>query len=109
MERRRRGAAGRPALAGRAAAVPVALAALAVLLGLAGCTGSPVGVEPEDPIASATPLASAPPTGPEALPAAGDTPGAAAGARPLTVAPQARITLPAGMRVAGLTLAGSRL
>jgi len=96
--------------AGRRRVLAVLATVLAAVLGLAACTGTPAGTEPDDP-ASATPpprpdAADAPATG-LASATAGPAPAGSAGV--LGLAPQARIALPAGMRVAGLALGGSHL
>jgi hypothetical protein len=82
-------------------------AGLAAVLVLAGCTGSGATRDLDDPATPMTPAFS----GGAGVSAARGTTSARppAGGRDLGVTPQARIRLPAGMHVVGLTLAGSRL
>jgi hypothetical protein len=90
---------------------------IATVLGLAACTGTSAGPQPGDssmsprPAASATPPATSHPAGARAR--GGTTApldaSPAASAAELSLAPLARIPVPTGMRVGGLTLAGSRL
>lgn len=93
------------------AAVAAVAAALAAALTLPGCTGAPAttGFD-EAPGASATPSTTAPAPGATGRTStAPPTLRAPAPLPRLSVAQVARTVLPTGMRVVGLTLAGSRL
>ena len=111
MVGRGRGGPAAPA-AVRRRVLAVLAAVLAAVLGLAACTGTPAGTEPDDPASPTTLLPGAryrrmPARGGPASAAAG--PGSGRDAPELGLTPQARIALPAGMRVAGLALGGSHL
>ena len=101
MVGRGRGGPASPA-AVRRRVLTVQAGVLAAVLGLAACTGTPAGTEPDDPGASPTATASpAQPAAPDAPAAVGPTSaaaGPAAAAPELRLTPQARIALPPGMR-----------